>query len=70
MDLAVKLHYAVDFKEIQKATLEAIDSFEQGLKEPAPRIGIDKIDPDGYTILISVWINSHGYQDTRIPGWN
>ncbi len=66
IDIALKLNYAIDFKEVQRITLESIGSFTHGLKDPAPRIGIDKIEPDGYTILINVWVNSHGYQDARM----
>ena len=40
--------------------------FEKGLKTPSPRIGIDKIEQDGYTVLINTWISSHGFEDTRL----
>ena len=66
MDLAVKFNYTTDPEEVRRTTLEAIASFEEGLKDPAPRIGVDKIEKDGYTILISIWISSHGYQDVRM----
>ena len=36
------------------------------LKEPIARIGIDKILPDGYNVMINVWVNAHGFQDTKM----
>lgn len=66
MDISIKFSYAINFEEVRKIALDTIVSFEKGLKEPAPRIGIDKIESDGYTVIINTWINSHGYEDTRL----
>ena len=65
VDITIKFKYTVDFKDVQKTILASIGFFDSGLKDPAPRIGIDKVEPDGYSILINVWVNSHGYQDAR-----
>lgn len=66
VDIIMKFNYGVDFKKLQTLVLKTAGNFEQGLKEPSPRIGIEKIEPDGYTVLINIWINSHGYQDTLL----
>jgi small conductance mechanosensitive channel len=66
MDVSLKFNYAVNFEEVKKVCLATIQSFEKGLKEPEAHIGIDKIEPDGYTIIIKAWISAHGFQDTRL----
>ncbi len=66
VDISIKFSYAISFTEVKKIAMETIGSFEKGLKMPPPRIGIDKIEADGYTIIINTWINSHGLQDTRL----
>ena len=66
MDVSIKLSYTIPFTEVQKIAMDTMISFEKGLKLPPPRIGIDKIEADGYTVIINTWINSHGFQDTRL----
>ena len=69
MDITVKFNYGVDFQKVKSIALTIIDSFDECLQDPPPRIGIDHIDTDSYTVSINIWINSHGYQDTRM-GFN
>lgn len=66
MDLSLKFSYQVNFDEVRKVCLATIEAFEKGLKEPQARVGIDKIEPDGYTVVINAWISAHGFQDTRL----
>jgi small conductance mechanosensitive channel len=64
LDTSIKFSYSVDFSEIDSIVKQTINSFEPGLKDPAARIGIENVEPDGYTVTINVWIQSHGFQDT------
>jgi small conductance mechanosensitive channel len=66
MDISIKFNYAVDFQKVKSITLATIDSFEQCLKDPPPRVGIDDMDAESFTVTISSWVNSHGYHDTRM----
>ncbi len=66
MDISLKFNYGVSFEEVKKVCLATIQSFEKGLKDPEARIGIDKVEPDGYTVVINAWISAHGFQDTRL----
>jgi small conductance mechanosensitive channel len=66
LDVIFKLSYEIDFETVKKIALQTIDSFENCLKDPPPRVGIDKLEADGYTVFINAWANSHGYQDTRL----
>jgi small conductance mechanosensitive channel len=46
--------------------LTTIASFDQCLKDPPSRIGLQKFDADGYIIVINVWTKAHGFQDTKL----
>ena len=66
VDISIKFSYAISFIEVKKMATDTIVSFEKGLKTPPVRVGIDKIETDGYTVIINTWIKSHGFQDTRL----
>lgn len=65
-DVEMKFNYGVEFKKVQTIILKTIDSFEDCLKDPPARVGIEKIEQDGYTVSINVWLNSHGFYDTTM----
>lgn len=66
MDIPLKFKQEVDYKKVKNTMMRTIASFEQCLKDPPPRLGIESIDIDGYTVMVNVWVNSHGFQDTRM----
>jgi len=66
MDVSIKFSYAISFAQVKKMAMDTIVAFEKGLKTPPPLIGIDKIESDGYTVIINAWVNSNGFQDTRL----
>jgi len=66
IDIEIKFNYGVDFEQIKGIVLAAFDSFDQCIKQPPPRIGLQKFDADGYTMIISVWTKAHAFQDTRL----
>ena len=53
MDIEIKFDYGVDFKKIKSIVLTAIASFDQCLKDPPPRVGLQKFEADGYTMVIA-----------------
>lgn len=66
MDIEIKFNYGVDFEKVKSIVLSAVNSFEQCLKDPPPRIGLQKFEADGYTMVINTWTKAHGFQDTRL----
>jgi small conductance mechanosensitive channel len=66
MDIEIKFDYGVDFEKMKSIVLTAIASFDQCLKDPPPRVGLQKFEADGYTMVINVWTKAHGFQDTRL----
>lgn len=66
LDIELKMSYAVPFDNIKKILQHTLEKNTALLKEPLARIGIDKILPDGYNVIINVWVNAHGFQDTKM----
>jgi small conductance mechanosensitive channel len=66
LDVEVKLSFGIDFNQV-KATMEkTIRSEATLLKDPAHRIGVSSVDPDGYKVIASVWAPAHGYLDLKL----
>lgn len=66
LDIVLKLKYDVDYEKIKQTVLQVIDGFDSCLKKEATRIGIEKLEEDGFVVNINVWTDSHGFQDTKL----
>ena len=66
LDVDLKFNYSYDYEQIRQILNQSIEKFEKVNKIPAHRIGISKLESDGYTIMINVWVNAHGYEDTML----
>ncbi|WCT13427.1 mechanosensitive ion channel family protein [Mucilaginibacter jinjuensis] len=66
LDINLKFPNNIDIKQAKEIINAAIDKSENILKNPERRIGIGEIQPDGYVISVSVWVNAHGFQDTKL----
>ena len=66
VDVELKFTYAYDFDHIKDLLEKSIADYQPILKTPNYRIGISSLEPDGYKIMINVWITAHGFQDTKM----
>jgi small conductance mechanosensitive channel len=66
LDIDWKFPNNVDIKQVKSILTDAIDQSKDCLKTPEKRIGIKEILPDGYVISINVWVNAHGFQDSKL----
>ncbi|SDF46924.1 small conductance mechanosensitive channel [Mucilaginibacter pineti] len=66
LDINLKFPNGIDIKQAKGVISAAIDKSENILKSPDRRIGIGEIQSDGYVISSSVWVNAHGFQDTKL----
>jgi small conductance mechanosensitive channel len=66
MDIEIKFDYSVDFEKIKTIVSGTIDSCDNCLKDPPPRIGLEKFELDGFTIIVNAWTKAHGFQDTKL----
>jgi small conductance mechanosensitive channel len=66
LDINMKFPNGVDIKQAKAVINAAIDKAENVLAKPERRIGIGELQPDGFMMSINVWVNAHGYQDTKL----
>lgn len=65
LDILYKFANGVDIKEAKKVIGKAVDESEQCLKTPERRIGVSLLEKDGFTLSINVWVNAHGFEDSK-----
>jgi small conductance mechanosensitive channel len=66
LDIMYKFGNAVDIREAKKVIDGTIVKEERCLKTPEHRIGVSLLEPDSFTLSIGVWVNAHGFEDTRL----
>jgi small conductance mechanosensitive channel len=66
MDIELKFGFGIDFKHVETNIDQSINAVAGLLKDPARRIGISSIEPDGYKVLVSVWAPAHGFVDAKL----
>ncbi len=66
LDISLKFPYKINFQDIQQMVADSMDSFKEVLKEPKYRIGVEKLEADGYTIVFNLWVLAHGFEDAKL----
>ncbi|CAM4351166.1 small conductance mechanosensitive channel [Pedobacter westerhofensis] len=66
LDIEMKFSYGIAYDDVLKLTEQAISLSKDILKTPEHRIGISVLEESGYKVMISVWLNSHGFNDARL----
>lgn len=65
LDIEMKFSYGIEYDLIVAAFNRTVDGFKAGLKSPERRIGISVLEESGYKVLMNVWVNAHGYIDSK-----
>lgn len=66
LDINYKFANNIDVRQVKAIITKTLDNSEDCLKTPEKRIGIGELQADGYVISISVWVNAHGFEDTKL----
>lgn len=66
LDLELKFNYGIDISKVREVIDETIAESKSVLKTPEKRVGVSVLEPDGYKVLINVWLHSHGFQDAKL----
>lgn len=66
MDVEMKLNYGIEIDKVRKLIEEILKADEDILDQPAPRVGVSTLDPDGYKLMVNAWVKPHGFQDERM----
>src|SRR5206468_1067274 len=65
LDIELKFSYGYDFEQLKQIINKSVEDFGKINKEPEHRIGVSQLESDGFNIMINVWINAHGFEDTK-----
>jgi small conductance mechanosensitive channel len=66
LDIEFKFQFGTDIPQLKKVLQESIQSSEHILTEPVARIGISAVEYDRFTVTVKVWIQAHGFYDTKM----
>lgn len=66
LDIMLKFKFDVAPEAVKEVISKVISESKDVLKEPVARVGVDGFDADGYKLSINVWLNAHGFHDTRL----
>lgn len=66
IDTLVKFNYEADYKKVEALMQKAVEQTAAILQEPEYRIGVEKIEGDGYTVILNVWVDAHGFEDSKL----
>lgn len=66
LDIEIKFKLDVDYEKVKPVLNDAIHKCEHILTTPERRIGIGAFDFDGYKVSVNVWVDAHGFQDTKL----
>lgn len=65
-DITLTFKREYDFNEVKQKLLSVISSSGEVLKDPAARIGVKEVQVDTYEVIINIWLNAHGYEDSKL----
>jgi small conductance mechanosensitive channel len=66
MDIEFKLNYGIEIGQVKKIIEEVVHQDKDILDNPAPRVGISVLDPDGYKVMVNAWVEPQGFQDEKL----
>lgn len=66
LDINLKFPNNIDVKQVKSVIEKSLEKSEHCLKKPEKRVGMGEIQADGFVLAVSVWINAHGFQDTKL----
>lgn len=65
IDIEMKFNFNIDVEQVKQIVSKIILSSKNLLTDPAHRISISTLEPDGYRLLINVWTAAHGFNDSK-----
>lgn len=66
LDIEMKFGNAIDYVQVKTAIDQAIAEAGDILDDPPRRVGVSSLESDGYKVILNLWVNAHGFVDTKI----
>lgn len=66
LDIELKFSFGIPFDQVRDIIKNTITRSEGILAEPVHRIGVSTVDPDGYKLMVNVWVTAESFQDVKL----
>lgn len=66
LDIEMKFQYGMEQTKVVAAMMESLHTSPDILKDPAPTAGISVFDPDGYKVMLQVWVGALRYNELKL----
>lgn len=66
LDAEIKIPHSFDTAHVSKAVHDKLHSIERSEDAPAPEVNINTVEPDGYKLIASVWVDANKYNKTKV----
>lgn len=66
LDVELKFNYGIDFSTVKSIAEHTISNHRHLLKQPASKIGVSHLEPDGFKMSVSVWVDAHDFLDFKL----
>jgi small conductance mechanosensitive channel len=66
LDIEMKFHFGIPFQAVQKIIQSSVTRSTDLLTEPASNIGVSTVDPDGYRLMVQVWVKAEHYNEAKL----
>jgi small conductance mechanosensitive channel len=66
LDAEIKIPYTFDTAHVQEVVLEQLNAMVHHEHAPAPEVNVSLVEPDGYKLMASVWVDPSDYNEVKI----
>jgi small conductance mechanosensitive channel len=66
LDMEIKFSYSIDYDELKAIIEQTVLDSTDVLNNPEHRIGVSLLEETGYKVMINVWLNAHGFNDSKL----
>lgn len=66
LDVEVKFQYKIDLDKARQVALQTAKESDDILNDPVPAVGVSVVEPDGYKMMVQVWVDALAYNDVKL----
>ncbi|MXV49435.1 mechanosensitive ion channel [Pedobacter sp. HMF7647] len=66
LDIEFKFSFGESSENVKTIILKSLSDMKLCMKKPEPRVGVLTLEPDGFRLGVNVWVNAHGFQDSKL----
>lgn len=66
LDAEIKVPYSSDTAQVKQKVLDNLNSMKNSDNAPPPEVNISNVEPDGYKLLASIWVEAVRYNESKL----